>query len=307
MELVNPLVFPILQILAGATALSIVLSSIISILYRGEPDKVKNTWLKLWILLGLILVLIGMGSWGKWAFLPTALCLAYWGWLELLQCIEVKYGKILSSTAIAYLGTLGILGGLLGTTFTTFLGVIIAAWVAIALPMLLHRQPAAMYSVLGTAFGMIFITLPLANLLELVANSYGEFSLLILLVMGNDGFSQGFGLMGGKTPLMPNISPAKTWVGTGGGFLSCLVIGYLLRFLVPGWQIWQVILVAGIVSAVALCGDLIASSLKREAGIKDFGTVLAVTGGILDKFDSLLFAIPIFYFIAKYLDSNISL
>ncbi|NJM27261.1 MAG: phosphatidate cytidylyltransferase, partial [Pseudanabaena sp. RU_4_16] len=180
------------------------------------PDKVKNTWLKLWILLGLILVLIGTGSLGKWTFLPIALCLAYWGWLELLQCIQIKYGKILSSTLITWLGTLGILGGLLGTTGTTFLGVVIAAWVAIALPMLHHRQPASMYSVLGTAFGMIFITMPLANLLELVTNSYGEFSFLVLLVMGNDGFSQGFGLMGGKTPLMPNISPAKTWVGTGG-------------------------------------------------------------------------------------------
>ncbi|NKB17206.1 MAG: hypothetical protein HC770_02270 [Pseudanabaena sp. CRU_2_10] len=119
MALVNPLVFPILQILAGATALSIVLSFIISILYRGEPDKVKNTWLKLWILLGLILVLIGTGSLGKWTFLPIALCLAYWGWLELLQCIQIKYGKILSSTLITWLGTLGILGGLLGTTGTT--------------------------------------------------------------------------------------------------------------------------------------------------------------------------------------------
>lgn len=300
-ELSNPLVFRVLQLFAGAVALSILLSAIISWLYRDRPEKVLNTWLKLGILLGLILVLIGTGSLGKWGFLPVALFLAYWGWLELLRCIEVKYGEIKSSTLIILLGTLGILGGLEQNNLSTFGGIAIAAWLAIILPLLIYRQPASMHGVLGTAFGIIFITMPLALLLELVTNNYGEFSFLVLLVMSNDGFSQGFGLLGGKKALIPNISPGKTWVGTGGGLCSCLLIGYLLRFLVLGWQIWQVILVAGIISLISLCGDLIASSLKREAGIKDFGGVLAVTGGILDKFDSLLFATPVFYFIAHYL------
>lgn len=300
MELVNPSLLPILQLFAAFVVLSMILSSIITFLYRDRPDKVLNTWFKLGILLGLILILVSTGSLGKWGFLPVALFLAYEGWLELLRCIEVKYGEILNSTLIIWLGTLGILGGLEYSSFTTFLGIAIAAWLALVLPLLIYRQPASMHSFLGTAFGTLFITMPLALLLELLTRNYGEFSFLVLLVMSNDGFSQGCGLLGGKTPLIPKISPGKTWVGTGGGLLACLIIGYLLRFLVPGWQVWQVLLVAGIISLMSLCGDLIASSLKREAGIKDFGTVLAVTGGILDKFDSLLFAIPVFYFMAHY-------
>ncbi|PSB03014.1 phosphatidate cytidylyltransferase [Merismopedia glauca] len=298
---INPLLWRIMPIFASAVALSVFLSSIISILYRDRPEKVINTWLKLGILLGLILLLIGTGSLGKWGFLPIALFLAYWGWRELLGCIEVKYGEILHSTLIIFLGTFGILGGLEGNSLTAFLGIAIAAWLAVTLPMLIQRQPTSMHGVLGTSFGMIFITMPLALLLNLLTNNYSQFSFLILLVMTNDGFSQGFGLLGGKKPLIPSISPGKTWVGSGGGLLACLIVGYLLRFLVPEWQLWQAILVAGIISLMSLCGDLIASSLKREAGIKDFGNVLAVTGGILDKFDSLLFATPVFYIIAHYL------
>jgi phosphatidate cytidylyltransferase len=301
MELFHPFVWKILPVFLGVVALSIVLSAIISWLYRDRPEKIWNTWLKLAILLGVISVLISAGSLGKWAFLPVALFLAGWGWWELLGCIQVKYGAISRPALMVGLGALGILGGLEPTIWTSFLGVAIAAWLALVLPLLIDRQPAAMSGVLGAAFGMIFITLPVALLLNLLTNDYGEFSFLVLLVMSHDGFSQGCGLLGGKTLLIPQISPGKTWFGTVGGLLCCLMIGYLLRALVPGWQVWQVLCVAGMTSLMSLCGDLVASSLKREAGIKDFSRVLAVTGGILDKFDSLLFATPLFYFLAHYL------
>jgi phosphatidate cytidylyltransferase len=291
----------ILPIFGATVALSIVLSSIITILYRDRPDKIINTWLKLGILLGVILVFIVTGSLGKWIFLPVALFLAYWGWRELLGCFRVKYGENLHSNLMIFLGTFGILGGLAGNSLTAFLGVAIATWLAIAMPIPIYRQPTPMHGILGTAFGMMFITMPLALLLNLLTRNYGQFSFLVLLVMTNDGFSQGCGLLGGKTPLIPSISPGKTWVGSGGGFLACLIIGYLLQFLVSEWHVWQVLLVAGTISLMSLSGDLIASSLKREAGIKDFGNILSVTGGVLDKFDSLLFATPVFYVMVHYL------
>ncbi|MEM7792875.1 MAG: phosphatidate cytidylyltransferase [Cyanobacteria bacterium P01_C01_bin.118] len=304
MEVIDPLFPPILAYMTDAAILSAVLATIISIQYRDKLAKVRNTWLKLGILLALILILTGAGSLGKWGFLPVVLFLAYGGWRELLQCIEAKYGKISDSLLITGLGIFGTLGGLGEDTATMVWVFVLAAWLAIPLSMLLHQKPPTMHSILGIAFGMVWITMPLAHLLTLVHNDYGLFSLLILLVMGNDGFSQGFGMMGAKKAIVPSISPSKTWMGSVGGFLSCLVIGYLFHFLVPEWQLSQVLLISGCVSLMALCGDLIASSLKRESGIKDFGTVLSVTGGILDKFDSLLFAIPPFYWIIQYIDNS---
>ncbi|MEM9483925.1 MAG: phosphatidate cytidylyltransferase [Cyanobacteria bacterium P01_F01_bin.116] len=302
MDNVNPLFFPLLYFLGSATLLSIVLASLLSIMHRDDPDKVKKTiWMKLAILLTLVLILIGTGSLGKWGLLPVVLFLAYWGWRELLQCIEQKYGRVSSSILITGLGILGVLGGLGETLSAIFWSVIIASWAAFALPMLYHLKPPRMHSILGTALGMMLITIPLAILLAMVNTSYGEFSLLVFLVMGNDGFSQGVGLMLGKTPLVPSISPGKTLEGSLGGLFACLVLGYLSQFLVPEWHLWQVLLVSGTVSLLSQCGDLLTSSLKREAGIKDFGHVLLVTGGVLDKFDSLLFTIPIYWFICQCL------
>ncbi|MEM7794804.1 MAG: phosphatidate cytidylyltransferase [Cyanobacteria bacterium P01_C01_bin.118] len=302
MDNVNPLFFPLLYFLGSATLLSIVLASLLSIMHRDDPDKVKKTiWMKLAILLTLVLILVGTGSLGKWGLLPVVLFLAYWGWRELLQCIEQKYGRVSSSILITGLGILGVLGGLGETLFAIFWSVIIASWAAFALPMLYHLKPPRMHSILGTALGMMLITIPLAILLAMVNTSYGEFSLLVFLVMGNDGFSQGVGLMLGKTPLVPSISPGKTLEGSLGGLFACLVLGYLSQFLVPEWHLWQVLLVSGTVSLLSQCGDLLTSSLKREAGIKDFGHVLLVTGGVLDKFDSLLFTIPIYWFICQCL------
>lgn len=301
MEIVNPLVFPILKFISGIFLLGTIMATLISLRHRNRPEQGRKNWLKLYILLGLVLVLIGAGSFGKWIFLPIALFLAGRGWWELLNCIQTKYGRILNPALMAGVGTLGILGGLESTGMAVGLGVVMAAGLAMILPLLLYRQPASMHGVLGNAFGILFITLPVALLLNLLGNNYGEFSFLVLLVMGNDGFSQGFGLLKGEKLLVPEISPGKTWIGTVGGLLSCLLLGYYLRFLVPIWQIWQVLGVAGTISLLSLCGDLVASSLKREAGIKDFGRILAVTGGILDKFDSLLFATPMFYFMAHYL------
>jgi CDP-diglyceride synthetase len=78
-------------------------------------------------------------------------------------------------------------------------------------------------------------------------------------------------------------------------------LSYGIQFLLPGWQLWQVMVVAVGISLIGLTGDLIASAVKRSAGIKDFGRVLGITGGILDKFDGLLFVTPIFCTVAGWI------
>jgi CDP-diglyceride synthetase len=293
-DILNPLVLPALQIIGGATAIGIFLTIILRLVHRDAPGRYKAAWLKLGILIGITTVLISAGALGIWGLLPVILFLACCGWYELTQCIEKKYGTVSTSLLVILLGTLGTLGGICGIPFVSYFGAFVAGWVAIALPMLLSRSPLPMHSVLGTAFGTIFISMPLANLLALVGSSYGAFAFLILIVMANDGFSEGFGRLFGKTPLCPQISPSKTWEGATGGLLSCSSLGYGIQFLLPGWQLWQVMLVTVAISLMGLTGDLIASSIKRDAGIKDFGQILGITGGILDKFDSLLFATPIF-------------
>ena len=123
----------------------------------------------------------------------------------------------------------------------------------------------------------------------------GVFALLVVLINCLDGFSAGFGRLLGKHPLCPQISPGKTVEGALGGLFSCILVGYLASFLVPEWSPLEMAIASSLVAIFALLGDLVASSLKREAGIKDFSQALPGMGGILDRFDGLLFSAPVLY------------
>lgn len=129
--------------------------------------------------------------------------------------------------------------------------------------------------------------------------------LLILAVQGNDVFAFMCGKAFGKRKLCPNTSPGKTI----GGALGALVITTALvvtmgHFIVTGgvakW--WPHLIAAGALLSIAgQMGDLVLSSIKRDIGIKDAGTILPGHGGLLDRFDSLLLASPlVFYFIAFF-------
>ncbi|HVY75182.1 MAG TPA: phosphatidate cytidylyltransferase, partial [Puia sp.] len=92
------------------------------------------------------------------------------------------------------------------------------------------------------------------------------------------------------------ISPKKTWEGTIGGFIFCvLLMGALGYFLSNGFEvqvIFKWLIVAALASVAGTVGDLLQSKLKRAADVKDSGHILPGHGGFLDRFDSLLFATP---------------
>lgn len=102
----------------------------------------------------------------------------------------------------------------------------------------------------------------------------------------------------GRHRMSPSISPNKTWEGAIGGFTwavgIALVLGALLQLSVP---IWQSALVGAAVGVVAQLGDLAESRLKRASGVKDTGSILPGHGGILDRLDSIVFALPVVYYL----------
>lgn len=114
-----------------------------------------------------------------------------------------------------------------------------------------------------------------------------------------DTFALFSGMAFGKHPLAPQISPKKTIEGAVGGFLFAIVSGVLLYHLQSLWQadyhILRYIGAAMLGSVAGQIGDLVASSIKREADIKDFSHLIPGHGGLLDRLDSILFAIPMAY------------
>lgn len=136
-----------------------------------------------------------------------------------------------------------------------------------------------------------------------VAVSAGGLLLLlpILLTWASDIGAFFIGRAFGKRKLMPSVSPGKTVAGAIGGLAATIAIGWLyVRFvLTPTTQLafvrGGIIAFAAFVSVAAQIGDLAESLLKREAGMKDSSHIIPGHGGVLDRFDSLLFVLPVSY------------
>ena len=111
----------------------------------------------------------------------------------------------------------------------------------------------------------------------------------------------------GKNKLIPSISPKKTIEGAIGGVLGCTLIIFLYGIIVLN-KYYHIniapinfVIMGIILSVAAQFGDLTASSIKRAAKIKDFGTIMPGHGGVIDRFDSILFVAPIVYFYLQFL------
>lgn len=102
----------------------------------------------------------------------------------------------------------------------------------------------------------------------------------------------------GKRKLWPKISPNKTVAGAIGGIISAIVVAIVFQLVYPfTMPIYLLVGVALIISVFGQIGDLVASAYKRHYNVKDSGNILPGHGGILDRFDSLLFVLPILYIV----------
>lgn len=126
--------------------------------------------------------------------------------------------------------------------------------------------------------------------------------LLILSIWLNDTFAYLVGSFIGKTPLS-KISPKKTWEGTIGGVVLCvLVMGTAGSLLITGRMSATAFYVAAIAAVAGTAGDLLESKIKRLAGVKDSGSMLPGHGGFMDRFDSLLIATPLVWLLVKVIN-----
>ncbi|TPG60696.1 phosphatidate cytidylyltransferase [Ewingella americana] len=118
---------------------------------------------------------------------------------------------------------------------------------------------------------------------------------VMLLVWGADSGAYLFGKLFGKHKLAPKVSPGKTWEGLIGGLLTSALISWLFGRYVPLNVVPATLLMCSVIAALAsVLGDLTESMFKREAGIKDSGSLIPGHGGILDRIDSLTAAVPVF-------------
>ncbi len=193
---------------------------------------------------------------------------------------------IIASIALSYAAWIGGVGGLAIAT-------------AIAIPVLLigllSKGPEGFVaSATATTFSLLY--LPFLGgfliLLGRTSNGFERVMTFVILVSCNDTFGYIVGVLFGKHPLVPKISPKKSWEGLVGSFVFT-VTGGVLAFTLIMNMAWWIGAIAGLMIVfTATCGDLIESAMKRDLELKDMGTLLPGHGGMLDRLDSVLISAP---------------
>ena len=119
--------------------------------------------------------------------------------------------------------------------------------------------------------------------------------LMYLLIWTNNSFAYLIGKRWGKHLLLPKVSPKKTWEGFLGGALACLLVCIIIAQFQSDYPLWVFFLLAILIIKAATLGDLIESQFKRQAHLKDSGSLLPGHGGFYDRMDSVLFTAPYVY------------
>ena len=161
-------------------------------------------------------------------------------------------------------------------------------------------------------FSSIILSLSLCSLAVIRSEYSGYVAFLpFLLAWITDTGAYFFGISFGKHKLVVNLSPKKTIEGAVGGVVLCVLCSLLYVWICdsffnvtlinenPYIKILFISLIASIISQI---GDLSLSAIKREFGIKDYGKILPGHGGILDRFDSMIFVIPLVYYIMQFIN-----
>ncbi len=213
------------------------------------------------------------------------------------QRMMTKMGKRIPVT-LTLLGGLAILGNKIFVWDLTWSMLLIPIFILMGIQMVL-TYPAMDFIDIGLGiFGLFYTFLFYTYFLDIRAFPSGFFWILFVMVLIWIGDSAAYfvGVNFGKNKLSPNLSPKKSIEGAVGGIgftvAAALIVGLVSVHFTP----FQGFGLGLMVSVVAIFGDLLESSIKRSAGVKDSGNFLPGHGGILDRFDSALLVVPLAYF-----------
>ena len=218
-----------------------------------------------------------------------------------------RMGITLTVTPL-YVGAIGMITcawwlGSEGTLFALYITVFVcAAW-----RLLDRRQESRMSDVVSSTFTAVYVPF-LASFVVLMLAAWRDpwvFVVFELMVIANDTGGWAAGVLFGKHPMAPALSPKKSWEGFAGSAATAIGVGCVGLWLLGAAWWWGI--VAGVsIAFVGTMGDLTESLIKRESGLKDMSHILPGHGGVLDRVDALLMSAPVAYFIFAWALPGIS-
>ncbi|SCM80425.1 Phosphatidate cytidylyltransferase [uncultured Sporomusa sp.] len=247
-------------------------------------------------------------NYGAWLFAAAVILLALLAWHEFYKMMQAK--DIQVHCGIGLMGVILVLGcAWLGNAQELVMVILLVVLATIAKSVVSHAK-FGMTDAAFTVLGTLYISLPFAHLLllrfasphEYIQTALGALSVgaayLWLAFIGtwaSDTLAYFVGSTLGRHKLCPAISPGKTYEGAIGGLIGSIA-GVSIMGWVSGLPLVHTLLLGLLVGFAAPLGDLAESALKRFAGVKDSGNVLPGHGGVLDRFDAIMFTVPVVYY-----------
>jgi len=233
------------------------------------------------------------------AFLLVVVVLAL---LELLAVLRARATRPAQPVVLA-MATVLMLGAYYEGPSALSFGLLLTILAAFAWYLVDRRRTEVTRNVAATVLAAVYVPFMAAHLALVVrqADHYvGAIIAYAALTVVYDTFAYATGVLVGRHPLAPAVSPSKSWEGAAGATAVCLLAG---AFLLPRWAPWSLasgLTLAAVTCVVAPLGDLSESMLKRDLAVKDMGSLLPGHGGMLDRVDALLFMAPALYYVMAW-------
>lgn len=258
------------------------------------------------VLVIILIVTVGFGGNLLFSFLGI---ISLIGMSELYKVVDV-HNKILGgvgyAAAVAYYGIL--LTGHMEyvTMFTILFLVLVMAVYVFAYPAFRAEQ------VMTVFFGLFYVAMMLSYVYQtrMLPDGGVVVWLIFLSSWGCDTCAYCVGMLIGKHKMAPKLSPKKSVEGGIGGVVGAALLGVLFALAMNQWggaeaNPLHYAIICGVGGMISQIGDLAASAIKRNHDIKDYGKLIPGHGGILDRFDSVIFTAPVIYYLATLLAGNI--
>ena len=269
-------------------------------------------------------LIVGAGLLGGYPLAVLIMVCSMIGYYELARAtgvtqsgekVNVLTGFTLTAAAIYYLGLM-VLQARFGSVtsqliyLSDFLTavIIVAAFLGIMTIYVLTFPKFRSEQVMAAFFSFVYAPVLMAFVYRSRILPYGIFIYALIFVCSSvcDTCALAAGMMFGKHKMAPVLSPKKTIEGAVGGLLGSavcsVILAYILRFIYPEADFRIQFLIIGICGAlISMIGDLAASAIKRNHNIKDYGNLIPGHGGIMDRFDSIIFTAPLIYILGVFL------
>ena len=256
------------------------------------------------LIMAPLLVILYFGGWLLWA---AALLIAVMGvkeFCEAWETIDVKPSKTICyvMSVLLFLTAIPLeIGMPMASSITTEL-VMLWMFVAVAASCIYGWKinERGTYDAIVTGMSLMYIPFFTFHMVLIDRTAFSKLVwIVVIAAFGSDICAYFTGYFLGKQKMAPNLSPKKTIEGAIGGLLGSSLLAGLFGFIFMK-EILPICFVLGLLGGAAgMAGDLTASMFKRKIGIKDYGTLIPGHGGIMDRFDSVIFVAPVVYYITS--------